>query len=195
MTEEHLREEKKYHREQARLHRDRIERDDTDFEKVIDVFFENFSPEKNQIISAYWPIGKEFDCRYLLDELSKRGFQCALPCAIEESRILKFAHWNHDTKMEENHLGILEPVHADFIEPDIILAPLLAFDQKGYRLGQGGGYFDATIADLRSRKEVIYIGIGYAEQAVLLKLPREEHDIPLDYMLTPQGVTDFKDRQ
>ena len=50
-----------------------------------------------------------------------------------------------------------------------------------------------TMADLRTKRDVTYIGIGYAEQAVLFKLPREEHDIQLDYMLTPQSVINFKD--
>lgn len=190
-----LKEAKQSAREHARDHRDRIERDETDFETVVDVFFENFTPTKDQIISAYWPVGKEFDCRFLLDELVSRGFQCALPVIEGESRVLKFAPWSHDATMEKNVLGILEPQGSDFVEPDIVIAPLLAFDQKGYRLGQGGGFYDATIEDLRGKKDVQYIGIGYAEQAVLLKLPREEHDIQLDYMLTPKGVIDFKEGQ
>ena len=190
-----IKEEKRLAREHARDHRDRIERDETDFEAIIDIFFENFNPAKNQIISAYWPTGKEFDCRFLLDELVNKGFQCALPVIEGDSRVLKFAPWSHDITMEKNTLGIEEPQGSDFVEPDIVIAPLLAFDQKGYRLGQGGGYYDATVADLRSRKEIIYIGLGYAEQAVLLKLPREDHDIPLDYALTPKGVMDFKEGQ
>lgn len=182
-------------REHARDHRDRIERDETDFETVVEIFFEEFSPPKDQIIAVYWPVGKEFDSRFLLDELVKQGHQCVLPCVQKDDRILKFSKWSHDAEMEKNYLGISEPKNPDFIEPDLVLAPLLAFDQKGYRLGQGGGYYDATIADLRTKKDVSYIGLGYAEQAVLLKLPREDHDIRLDYMLTPKGVIDFKEGQ
>lgn len=194
MTED-IKSQKKTAREHARDHRDRIERDETDFETIVDVFFENFNPSKDQIISAYWPAGKEFDCRFLLDELVNKGFECALPVIEGDSRILQFLPWSHETTMEKNALDIEEPQGSDFVEPDIVIAPLLAFDQKGYRLGQGGGYYDATIEDLRRKKDVLYIGLGYAEQAVLLKLPREEHDIPLDYALTPKGVMDFKEGQ
>lgn len=185
--------EKQNMREQARLHRDRMDVDEGDFEAVIDIFFEQINPDKNKIIALYWPVGKEFDCRFLMDELVKRDFRCALPVASKEKRVMKFLTWTHDIKMKQGVWNVPEPEEGEQVSPDIIIAPLLAFDQKGYRLGQGGGHYDSTLADLRAKKEVVYIGIGFAEQAVLLKLPREQHDIPLDYMLTPQGVINFKD--
>lgn len=186
-------EQKQAYRDHARLHRDRTDRDQTDFETVIDVFFKNFEPNKDQVIAAYWPAGKEFDCRFLMDELVKQGFQCALPRVVKDSRILEFVEWSHDTKMTQGAFDIEEPEEGNILVPDIVIAPLLAFDQKGYRLGQGGGYYDATLESLRTQKDITYIGIGYAEQAVLFKLPREDHDIPLDYMLSPKGVIDFKE--
>ncbi len=186
-------EQKQACREQACAHRDRIDRDQTDFETIIEVFFENFTPNKNQTIALYWPAGKEFDCRFLMDELVKQGVHCALPCVVKDTRVMGFIEWSHDTKMREGAFGIQEPEEGAVVIPDIIIAPLLAFDQKGYRLGQGGGYYDATLEALRRQKEITYIGLGYAEQAVLLKLPREEHDVPLDYILTPKGVINFKE--
>ena len=188
-----IKQQKQDAREHARAHRDQMIIDDTDFEAVVDVFFKEFNPDKNKIISLYWPTGKEFDCRFLLDELVNQEFQCALPVAEKDSRIMTFKKWMHETNMEKGALGILEPQGSDELTPDIVIAPLLAFDQKGYRLGQGGGYYDATIKALRKEKEITYIGLGFAEQAVLFKLPREGHDIPLDYILTPKGIIDFKD--
>lgn len=208
--------EKENHREQAKAHRDRLDVDATDFEAIIDVFLENFIHKRHPgegrdiqdvkshdsglrqndnykpIISAYWPMGKEFDTRFLLDELVKQGVQCAVPCVEKDNRVLTFKQWDHDTQMVQRAFGIMEPEEGEVLKPDIVIAPLLAFDQKGYRLGYGGGYYDATIETLRAQKEITFIGIGYAEQAVLFKLPREDHDIPLDYMLTPKGVIDFK---
>lgn len=192
MTED-IKTEKANSREHARDHRDRLERDETDFETIIDIFFEYFKPTKDQIIAAYWPVDKEFDCRFLLDELVKQSFQCALPCVEKDSRVLTFRSWNHETEMKKEEFGIQEPQNSDVLIPHIVIAPLLAFDQKGYRLGQGGGYYDATLEALRKENDITYIGVGYAEQAVLFKLPAEGHDIPLDYVLTPKGVTDFKD--
>lgn len=190
-----LKSQKENSREQAALHRDRIERDETDFESIINVFLRFFKPKKDQVISAYWPLGKEFETRFLLDELVKQGFTCALPCVNKDSRILIFKKWDHDTPMIKGAFDIEEPQggQGDIVVPDIVIAPLLAFDQKGYRLGYGGGYYDATVEHLRKIKEITYIGIGYAEQAVLFKLPREAHDIPMDYMLTPRDVINFKE--
>lgn len=187
-----LKQEKDNHREQAKLHRERIERDETDFESIINVFLEFFKPKTEQVISAYWPLGREFETRFLLDELVKQGFTCALPRVQKESRVLEFVKWTHDTPMVKGAFDVEAPQSDDIVTPDIVLAPLLAFDQKGYRLGYGGGYYDATIETLRAEKEITYIGVGYAEQAVLFKLPREAHDIPLDYMLTPKGVKKFE---
>lgn len=185
--------EKENYREHAKAHRDQMNVAATDFESVIEVFLNHFKPNKDQIISTYWPKGKEFDCRFLLDELVKQGFQCALPVVSKDSRIMKFIKWTHETKMTKRSWGVSEPEEGAELQPDIVIAPLLAFDQKGYRLGYGGGYYDATLEALRATKDIIYIGIGFAEQAVLFKLPREDHDIPLDYMLTPNDVIDFKD--
>lgn len=189
-----LKEKKQTYREQARLHRERLNVDSTDFEKIIDVFFKHIKPSKDQVMALYWPVGKEFDCRFLLDELVTQGFKAALPKLKEGSRVLTFVPWTHESKMVKNALGIPEPESEEILLPDIVIAPLLAFDQKGFRLGQGGGYYDATLEALRSQKDILYIGIGYAEQAVLFKLPNEPHDIPLDAMLTPQGVIDFGDK-
>ena len=188
---ENLKSEKDNLREQARLHRDRMTIDESDFERVIDIFFADVNPPQDKIISLYWPVKREFDTRFLLDELVKRGFTCCLPKAVKETRVMTFYEWTHDTKMIEGAWGVPEPEDGKALQPDIVIAPLLMFDQKGYRLGQGGGYYDSTLEALRAQKEVQYIGIGYAEQAVLLKLPREEHDIPLDGMLTTQGLIEF----
>lgn len=192
---EDLKSEKNNYREHAKRHRDSIEIQEENFESIINVFSDFFKPKIEQIISAYWPLGKEFDTRFLLDELAKQGFTCALPLVQKNKRELEFVKWTQDKPMVKGEFGIEEPQGGECVTPDIVIAPLLAFDQKGYRLGYGKGYYDSTITALRKQKEITYIGVGYAEQAVLFKLPREPHDIPLDYMLTPKGVIDFKEGQ
>ena len=178
-------------REQARIHRGRMEIDGADFEHVIEAFFNYFNQIEGLVVTAYWPMGKEFDVRFLLDELVKRGVQVALPVIEQESLILKFHEWSPNAKMKAGAYGVMEPVGTKALAPDLILAPLLAFDQKGHRLGQGGGYYDATLAHYRAQKELTYIGVGYSEQAVLFDLPTEGHDQKLDYILTPQEVRKF----
>jgi 5-formyltetrahydrofolate cyclo-ligase len=75
---------------------------------------------------------------------------------------------------------------SERLHPDLILAPLLAFDRRGGRLGQGGGYFDRAIADLRARGPLIVMGLAFAGQEVG-EVPLEAHDARLDAVLTERG--------
>jgi 5-formyltetrahydrofolate cyclo-ligase len=61
--------------------------------------------------------------------------------------------------------------------------PLAAFDRRGFRLGYGAGYYDLTLAQLRSMKPVLAIGVGFSAQEVA-EVPAEPHDQKLDLVLT-----------
>ena len=88
--------------------------------------------------------------------------------------------------------GIAQPSGTEVLSPDIVIVPLLAFDQRGNRLGQGGGYYDSTLAALRGEKEITAVGVAYASQACLFNLPTEGHDEPLDMVVSEQSVLDFR---
>ena len=71
----------------------------------------------------------------------------------------------------------------------LILAPMLAFDAEGYRLGWGGGYYDRTIAALRTGGDpVVVVGVAYEGQR-LAATPRDRHDEPLDWIVTEETAT------
>ncbi|HEY9216874.1 MAG TPA: 5-formyltetrahydrofolate cyclo-ligase, partial [Phenylobacterium sp.] len=72
------------------------------------------------------------------------------------------------------------------VAPDLVLAPLLAFDRRGHRLGQGAGHYDRTLANLRAAKPVWVVGLAYAGQEVE-EIPAEPHDQRLDAILTETG--------
>ena len=173
-------------REQARRHRSQIDTFAEDPEDAARLFFSTIKPEPSQIIAAYCPKGREFDALCVLEMALEKGFKVALPVVQKETRILKFLEWDKTTQMKPNDLGIEEPTGTQEVEPDIIITPLLAFDRRGTRLGQGGGYYDATLTYLRSKKEILAIGMAHSEQAVLFNLPREDHDEPLDWVITPK---------
>jgi len=179
-------------REQARFHRDKMSVDQLDFERVINIFFQYYPLQREDIVALYWPIGREFDCRFLIDELLKRGYRCALPSIEKNERVLTFKTWKHDEPLGKGKFGIKEPIEGEIVTPTIIIAPLLAFDRYGYRLGQGGGYYDATIAHYRKKSDVTAIGLGYAQQAVLFNLPVEDHDQRMDFILTPERLIDHR---
>jgi 5-formyltetrahydrofolate cyclo-ligase len=180
-------------RTEAIRHRARMSAEDP--EHAVPVFFNAVKPDKNVIVAGYWPMHGEFDVRPIIDECFKRGHVCALPVMQKDSRVLKFARWKLEQKLIKGPFGVFEPSvneHTEWLEPDIVITPLLAFDRRGYRLGHGYGYYDATIADLRAKKAIIAVGAGYAQQAVLFNLPVDTHDEKMDWIITPNGAQDFR---
>ena len=182
-------------RQEARQRRAQVDPARESAQAAADLFFSHVNPSKNLSIAGYWPKGREFNPVPILERALLAGHICALPLVQKGSRVLRFARWDKDTVMEEGAHGIMQPAvneQTQWVEPDIILVPLLAFDKKGYRLGQGGGYYDATLADLRSRKDILAVGVAYAQQACLSDLPVEEHDEKLDWVITPKAAHFFK---
>ncbi|HEY8189530.1 MAG TPA: 5-formyltetrahydrofolate cyclo-ligase, partial [Micavibrio sp.] len=167
-------------------HRDRIDPGSENADHARDLFFQNIRPQPGQVVALYWPKGREFDCSGIGERLLAEGITCALPVIQEESRELKFARWDERIALAEGPFGIMQPMSPQqWVEPDIVIVPLLAFDQKGYRLGYGGGYYDATLKTLKEKKNAVAVGLAYAQQAVLFGLPREDHDQRLDWVVTP----------
>ncbi|HOO81467.1 MAG TPA: 5-formyltetrahydrofolate cyclo-ligase [Alphaproteobacteria bacterium] len=178
-------------RDQARKHRTLTDIRAEDPDAATPLFFDALQPHAGQIIAAYWPKGREFDPTGILERALNEGLTCALPKVEADTKILRFIQWTHKTKLVKGAFGILEPEEGPELQPDIFLVPMLAFDRKGYRLGQGGGYYDATLEHYRGKKDVAAVGIAYAAQAVLFNLPAEDHDQPMDWILTPKGIAKY----
>jgi len=83
--------------------------------------------------------------------------------------------------------GAMIPATGDWIEPEVLIVPLLAFDRRGFRLGYGGGFYDRTIEALRAKGPVTAIGFAFAAQEVD-EVPTEPTDQRLDLIVTEQGV-------
>ncbi len=83
--------------------------------------------------------------------------------------------------------GAQVPAGGDWLRPDLLVVPLLAFDAAGRRLGYGGGFYDRTLAGLRAAGPVRAIGFGYAAQQVD-EVPADATDELLDAMVTETGV-------
>ncbi len=97
-----------------------------------------------------------------------------------------FRRWFPGEPLEPDAAGCPAPLPlAEIVDPELIVTPLLAFDDYGGRLGQGGGYYDRTFA---ARPGAIRVGFGFAGQRVA-RLPMESHDIPLHGVLTEVGYT------
>lgn len=131
----------------------------------------------------YHPIGSELNP----DAIQIVGARAALPVVLGRDAPLAFRLYSPGDALEPDALGILAPTsRAEAVRPDVLFVPVLAFDGRGGRLGQGGGFYDRTIAALRARGQVWVVGVAYAGQEVE-NLPLEPHDQRLDAILTEAG--------
>lgn len=136
------------------------------------------------IVGGYWPIVTEVDVRPLLARLEDRGVTCALPFMTAPDEPLQFRRWRVLDALEPGVLGTSHPgADAPVVTPEILLVPLLAFDEDGFRLGHGGGYYDKTLAAMRLNGRVEAVGVGFSVQRAT-RVPRNELDQPLDWVLT-----------
>lgn len=169
---------------------------DSDGQKALsEHFFSSLDLSSKSVIAAYWTKDRELDTQFLIDECLDKGFKVCLPVIDGDSKVLKFAAYSHNTDLEQGRFGVCYPVinkKTKWLKPDVFMVPMLAFDRSGYRLGFGGGYYDATLAKYKAgKKAVVSVGLAYAKQACLFNLPREEHDVRLDWIITEQGAQKF----
>lgn len=137
-----------------------------------------------RIASGYWALGSELSPFPLLARLGAAGVALALPVAKDRQSGLTFRRWSPGDVLTNDAFGIPSPgPDAEEVHPDLVIAPLLAFDRQGGRLGQGAGHYDRTLEALRARGPVFVIGLAYAGQE-LDRAPQEPHDQPLDGFLT-----------
>jgi len=145
------------------------------------------------IVSGFMPLKSEINPLPLMRKLTEQGARLALPVIAGRSQPLVMREWTWGEPLTAGVWGIREPEpQARAVDPDIVLAPLLAFDRTGHRLGYGGGYYDLTIAQLRGRKTLAAVGLAFAVQEVFT-VPVTPRDAPLDLVLTERGVIDFRD--
>jgi 5-formyltetrahydrofolate cyclo-ligase len=139
------------------------------------------------VVSGFSAIRDEIDTAPLLACLAGEGHRLALPVMQGKGRPLLFRAWAPGDKMASGQWGIAEPLPGQpEVYPDVVLVPLLAFDPLGYRLGYGGGFYDRTLAGLRTKKPIIAVGIGYDELRIDA-VPHLDYDQRLDWVLTPSG--------
>lgn len=186
-------EEKSLLRTEALRNLSRIERHAEDAQRAADLFFTSIQPARGQVIAAYWPFASEFDMHPLIETALGLQHILALPAVKYDGLILDFILWDGRGDLQKGPKGALQPAGGAAVLPDIVIVPLLAFDRQGYRLGRGGGYYDATLEYLRNQKSITAVGMAYAQQACLFNLPVEAHDQKLNWIITPQEAKFFGD--
>jgi 5-formyltetrahydrofolate cyclo-ligase len=142
-------------------------------------------PGAYPVLAGYWPIQGEWDPLPYLTRTIAVGGAVALPVARRPARPLEFRLWTLDTPMTAGLWDIPHPAEGAAVTPSALLIPLVGFDVAGHRLGNGGGYYDRTLAALKPRP--FAIGVGF-ELGRLASIAPQAHDRPMDLIVTEAGA-------
>ena len=137
---------------------------------------------KKKIIGGYYPYNYEADAMKVLENFEKRKYVISLP-KIKSKSQMDFFQWSVKDPLIINDYGIPEPTSNKIIYPDILLVPLVAFDQNFNRLGYGGGFYDRYIKRIKKIKNIITIGLAFSFQKVK-EIPIDKYDVKLDFIIT-----------
>ena len=142
-----------------------------------------------KIIASFISIRSEISTQFLNQFLLNNGKVLCLPIIKKNSETLNFKEYNSKTKLIPGKFGTMQPsdLNKEFL-PEIILTPCLAFDERGFRLGYGGGYYDKTFYYLKKIKhKFISIAVAFDDQKIN-KLVHDKYDQKIDYILTEKKL-------
>ncbi|MCA0873217.1 5-formyltetrahydrofolate cyclo-ligase [Seohaeicola saemankumensis] len=140
-------------------------------------------------LSGYMPIRTEIDPLPAMAEAAAHG-PVAVPVIQGKAQPLRFSRWEPGCEMIDGPFGARVPAREYYFDPEILIVPLVAFDARGNRLGYGGGFYDRTLQQLRSRRATLAIGFAFDGQEAG-ELPLEATDQPLDMVVTESRVFTF----
>ncbi len=143
-----------------------------------------------KFVASYCPIQSEISPTRAIRKLEALGYPICLPVVWQKNQPLKFKTWEVNDKLVEGDYGVSIPSSGDWVLPGLIVVPLLAFDEKGYRLGYGGGYYDRTLEQLKKEKKVKAVGLAFSGQ-FYSDIPTNDYDHKLDSIITEKGITEF----
>ena len=155
-----------------------------DFNKVFSLIKKNNFTKKS--IGGYFPVNYEVDDLEILKKFAKKKYQISLP-VIKKNFDMDFYKWSFNDPLKINQYGIPEPHSKKLVYPDVILLPLVAFDNNLNRLGYGGGYYDRVIKKLSKKKKILKIGLAFSVQKIN-NVPVTKYDKKLDYIVTDKYI-------
>ena len=137
------------------------------------------------VVSVYMAQDGEVDLQEVVEGCWNRGVAVALP--VLQGHTMFFRAHRRGAALQANRFGIREPASAEPLAPTVVLAPLVAFDDEGHRLGMGGGFYDRYFA---ARPAAHRFGVAHDCQRTTC-LPADESDIPLAAVATESGWHTF----
>lgn len=146
-------------------------------------FVEQLTP--GMIVATYCPVGSEADPTQLAAAAAERGCALALPHVIDRAAPIRFLAWEMGAPLVAGPFGLRQPDESSpEVAPDVILTPLIGFDPRLNRLGQGAGHYDRAFARFEAAWRV---GVAWSAQEVPA-LPADIWDVPLHAIVTEQGM-------
>ena len=144
--------------------------------------------KKKIIIAGYYPSNYEVNVLKFLEEASKKNFRITLP-VIKSLNQMSFKFWAFKDPLYVNKFGMLEPKNSkENIIPDLIMVPLVAFDNHLNRIGYGKGFYDRSLSKIKKiKKNIISLGVAYSFQKCQ-QIPINNNDFRLDYIITEKGI-------
>lgn len=146
-------------------------------------------PMQGKPITGYMAIRTETDPMAAMVHFADYG-PVGVPVIKAKGQPLEFHRWEPGCVMQEGPFGASVPAQAEPVVPRALIVPLVAFDNRGHRLGYGGGFYDRTLQSLRAGGAIVAVGLAYAGQEVG-EVPVEPTDQPLDAVVTENGVVSF----
>lgn len=144
-----------------------------------------FAPLPPALVGAYWPFRREYNIVGFLEWLAGRGHEVALPVVVGKNQPLAFRRWTRDMEMASGVYDIPYPSHGDTVRPSIFIIPMVGFDDAGFRLGYGGGFYDRTIATYGEKPLCVGVGFELGHLQTIHPLP---HDIPMHEIATERAL-------
>jgi 5,10-methenyltetrahydrofolate synthetase len=146
---------------------------------------QSFLQLQRSIVGFCWPYRGECDPRPAMNFLHAKGATLALPEISGDDGLLQFRKWWPEAPMRMGAYAIPVPDNTELLTVDAIIIPLVGFDQQGYRLGYGGGYFDRMLATAAPRP--LTIGIAF-ENLRLDSVHPQPHDIAMNFIVTEARI-------
>jgi 5-formyltetrahydrofolate cyclo-ligase len=154
-------------------------------ETITGLVLEGFPILQRMAVGFYWPYRGEVDPRFTIHRLREGGARAALPVVVQKNAPLQFREWWPGVRTSPGALNLPVPDGTDVVEPEALLIPPVGFDDRGYRLGYGGGYFDRTLAVMAPQS--LKIGLAFDLSRISTIQP-QPHDVPMDFVVTETGI-------
>jgi 5-formyltetrahydrofolate cyclo-ligase len=147
-------------------------------------FLKNTTNSKK--VGGYYPSNYEINDLEILDLLDKKNFKISIPI-VKKNNQMDFYSWSKKDPLKINKFGIPEPIPSKILYPDILLVPLVGFDNNLNRLGYGGGFYDRYIQKIDKIKKVTKIGLAFSYQQIKY-VPINQYDKKLDFIVTEKEI-------